>query len=334
MVRFHPMAPSERQDPDPGQEVPVTEDLDLTPWSGRPEGDEQAWTRRYAPLVRRDTRLRETAGAGLSVVVVSWRTPRPPLDALDAIRASAAGCRGEVEVILLDNGGLEQAREGILERVDRLVEMVGNVRLCRARNLGAALARGRVVVFLDDDGVIETEHLPEVERWFADGSVTAVRGRIRPYHHPWFTTLAEHYDLGDEPRFDYLVTEGNMAIRRDAYLEVGGFHELLAGGEGVDLTFRLLQRDAEARLLYAPGVVLRHDFLDGWAKFRRKFSHYAGMNSQLEEIDPRLGEFVREYARRDKVRPRLALAERVAFHVLTRLKKRLQRRARKRAARA
>ena len=44
-----------------------------------------------------------------------------------------------------------------------------------------------------------------------------------------------------------------------------------------------------------PDVVLRHDFVDSWAKFRRKFSHYAQMDDQLARLDPGLGPFLEEY---------------------------------------
>lgn len=307
---------------------------DLSRWSSYPSGTAADWIERYEPLVREVREGPAPDSPCLSVIVVAWNSADLVVEALDAIRVAAERCRGPVEIILVDNGGLDSVRSELEERTHQLIRMVGNVRLCRARNLGAALAHGRLLVFLDDDGLVQADHLQNVERWFAEENTCAVHGRVVYKNHRYFTTLAEHYDLGPEAREDCLVTEGNMAIRREAYISAGGFNETLAGNEGVDLTYRLKRQDPDAVVLYVPDVVLRHDFIDGWPKFRRKFSHYAGMDRQLTEIDPALGPFLAEYQGTPRPRRKLAADERLARWFLTKLKKRLQRRARRAARQA
>jgi glycosyltransferase involved in cell wall biosynthesis len=312
----------------------TNQEPDLGPWSSYPSGTAEDWIERYQPLVREVLERDAPDSPALSVIVVAWNSAKLVVEALDVIRVAAERCVGPVEIILVDNGGLDSVRSELQARVHQMIRMVGNVRLCRARNLGAARARGPVLVFLDDDGLVQEEHLANVERWFTKQDTCAVRGRLVHKNHRYFTTLAEHYDLGAEALEDCLVTEGNMAIRREAYISAGGFNETLAGNEGVDLTYRLKREDPDAVVLYVPDVVLRHDFMDGWPKFRRKFSHYAGMDRQLTEIDPALGPFLKKYQGTPRPRRRLAADERLARWFLTKLKKRLQRRARKAARRA
>ncbi|MDP6839678.1 MAG: glycosyltransferase, partial [Planctomycetota bacterium] len=67
---------------------------------------------------------------------------------MDAILLAAQNCESNVELLLVDNGGLDSALPRIQERTHHLIRMVGNVRLCRARNLAAAYARGPVLVFI------------------------------------------------------------------------------------------------------------------------------------------------------------------------------------------
>jgi glycosyltransferase involved in cell wall biosynthesis len=307
---------------------------DLSPWSSYPSGTAEDWIARYQPLVREVKERPTPDSPSLSVIVVAWNTPDLLVEALDAIQVATKQCSGPVEIILVDNGGLDSVRSELEERTHQLIRMVGNVRLCRARNLGAALARGPLLVFLDDDGLVQADHLQNVERWFAEENTCAVHGRVVHKDHRYFTTLAAHYDLGPEALEDCLVTEGNMAIRREAYISAGGFNETLAGNEGVDLTYRLKRQNPDAAVLYVPDVVLRHDFIDGWPKFRRKFSHYAGMDRQLTEIDPALGPFLKKYQRTPRPRRKLAADERLARWFLTKLKNRIQRRARRAARQA
>ncbi len=303
--------------------------LDLSPWSSYPTGTDDAWRQRYQSLVKKTESFEPPASPALSVIVVAWNSPDLVLEALDHILVAAQRSEGPIEIILVDNGGLESALPGIRARVHTLIRMVGNVRLCRARNYAAACASAPLIVFLDDDGLIQEDHLLNVHRWFDNLETSAIHGRVVFKNHRYFTTLAQHYDLGDESLEDCLMTEGNMAIRRETFIRAGGFNETLAGNEGLDLTFRIKQQDPGSRVLYVPDVVLRHDFIDSWAKFRRKFSHYTGIDQQVTALDPGLGPFLDAYR---KVRPRprrLSGMDRLAQWLLTKIKKRLQRRARR-----
>lgn len=302
---------------------------DLSKWMDYPSGDAQAWEQRYAPLVSEDIQHDTCSEPRLSIVVVAWHSADFIVEALDTIRASQRHWGGPVEVLLMDNGGLESVWSEILLRVDRALRMVGNVHLCRARNLGAALAKAPIVVFLDDDGLILPEHLGAIDRWFQDPEVTAIRGRITFKHHRYFTTLADHYDFGRSAVPDALVTEGNMAIRRSQFLAAGGFNETLSGNEGVDLTFRLKRLDPEAKTLYVPDVVMRHDFVNNWTKFKAKFSRYANIDSTLARLDPGLKDFLAEYLAETKPQRHMRLDERIARSLLSSLKRKLQRRTKK-----
>lgn len=120
-----------------------------------------------------------------------------------------------------------------------------------------------------------------------------------------------------------------MAIRRSQFLAAGGFNETLSGNEGVDLTFRLKRLDPEAKTLYVPDVVMRHDFVNSWTKFKAKFSRYANIDSTLARLDPGLKGFLAEYLAETKPQRHMRLDERIARYLLSSLKRKLQRRTKK-----
>lgn len=268
---------------------------------GYPSGDEAAWWSRYSPLVAARLDHRVVADPLISVVVVAWRSAHLVVECLDHVRAQRGLPDGAIEVILVDNGGLEPARDAFPTRVDVELRMQHNVGLSPARNLGLLAARAPIVCFIDDDGLIAADYCRRALDYFAhDPDLVAARSRITYKHHRYFTTLASHYDRGPHPVADCLVTEGSMAIRRQPYLEVGGFAEKLYGHEGIDLTFRLKQHNPRARVLYVPDMVMAHDYIHTWQKFWQKNTRYTDINTRVAARSPELEAFMADYARHQK----------------------------------
>lgn len=308
----------------PASSAPQDLDTLLESISGYPSGDADSWKQRYAPLVAERICHREVAEPRVSVVVVAWNSAPFVVECLDHVRAQIGFRREDIEVILVDNGGLDSVRDDLADRVDLEIRMIGNVRLCRARNAGVAYARSDLICFVDDDGLVEPDYFQRVMSYFDDPRVVAVRSKIVDKHHPYFTTLADHYDRGPEPVEDCLVTEGSTTLRREPYLAVGGFAESLAGHEGIDLSFRLTRHVPDARILYAPDVVMRHDYYDSWSKFFRKSLSYADIDSSVAARDAELAAFMKRYFARRFHRGALPLRRRAARTALRNLRSTLQ----------
>ncbi len=279
---------------------------------GCPSGDTEAWKARYLPLVAETLAHAAPARPKVSAVIVAYNTAARIVGCLDKLRAQRGLARDEVEVILLDNGGLEAARGAFPARVDLELRMAHNVGLCPARNLGAALAKAPIVSFIDDDGLVAPDYFQNALRYFDSPEIVALRSRIVWKEHRYFTSLATHYDRGERMLDDCLVTEGSSVLRRDVYMEVGGFADKLSPYEGLDFSFRLKNAKPAARIVYAPDVVMRHDFVDSWAKFLRKSLHYTSSMRLAEEGGPEVARFLDEYAKKRYPTAKWRFDERVA----------------------
>jgi glycosyltransferase involved in cell wall biosynthesis len=215
-----------------------------------------------------------------SVVIPTRNRRAALLPLLDRLLPEATAFRAEVVVV--DNG----STDGTVDALRALAATAnGHVRCVseaipgatRARNAGAAAARGDVIVYVDDDAVPRPGWLAHLVDVFADARVGAAGGcvhlRFDQPPPPWWDASLETYlaayDLGPDAvdlamRPWYESPRGlNMAIRRTALLEVGGFDVRLGPraerpsvGEESDLCLRLLARGYGVR--YAPGAIVDH----------------------------------------------------------------------------
>jgi len=105
----------------------------------------------------------------------------------------------------------------------------------RARNTGALEAKGDVLVFIDDDELFDQNLLHFMVSSFDNKKVGCTGGKMLPkfeaeipdYFNLFNPGDTTHLDLGEEPRILKAPDEiwgGNMAVRRDVFLKVGGMN--------------------------------------------------------------------------------------------------------------
>ncbi len=252
-------------------------------------------------LPREDRRA--AAQPVVSVIVVSWGGGEAMLACLDSILAQDDGA---LELILIDNGDNESVREALAERALLHVRPPFNVLPSAARNLGVHFARGRYVVFIDDDALIMPGYLASVRLAFESFEFAAVRGRVIPFGETSNNRFVGHYDIGPFPVPAVLSTEGNMAMRADVFRELGGFDPLMFGSEGAELSWRCQQRFPEMDIYYWPGMLIRHDYSEG-PRLEAKAERQALARRYCEWLSPEVNELMRDYGRWYQRRPGGAL---------------------------
>lgn len=130
-----------------------------------------------------------------------------------------------------------------------------------ARNHGARMAKGELLIFTDSDCVPEAHWVRRLADCFEEGVVAAGgtygiandRSLLARMVHE--EIVMRHRRFGKEVDF---LGSFNVAIRRETFERVGGFDESFraASGEDNDLSYRL--RDTGGRLRFAHDAVVRH----------------------------------------------------------------------------
>jgi hypothetical protein len=236
-----------------------------------------------------------------SVVIVTYRVDRGDFEAtLDALGVQTAD---RYEVIVVDNGTDWDVEAELASRDRCLVyaELEDNPGVTVARNIGAKLALGDLLVFLDDDGVPRETFVESHRRIHDERGVVAARGRVLPRTDTVYNRLQRHYDMGPETKPHFLNIEGNTSFDRETFLEYGGYSENLdgrAGHEGLELTYRMIEEGDVDReqVVYCPDVVIHHDYAEGVIDFVRKRASQPSKARQLDCEFDQLAEFAHTYS--------------------------------------
>ena len=205
--------------------------------------------------------------------------------------------KAEYEILLVDNNCTDNTRE-ISETFAEAHPEVSfryttepEQGLSAARNRGIKEAKGDIIVYIDDDALVDPHYLRDYAEWFsAHPDTMACGGPIIPLYETqepeWMSPytralLTAWMDYGDTPR-EYpkgrFPGGGNAAYRKSVFEKVGYFNtELgrkgnsLMGAEEKDIFDKM--HALGMQILYLPTPVLHHiipqkklekDFFDRW----------------------------------------------------------------------
>lgn len=145
-----------------------------------------------------------------------------------------------IEIVVADNGSTDASPRVARNAGARLLELPG-LRVGELRNRAARAATGDILAFVDADNEIQSEWIDAAIDALSSRSIAAVGA---PYHAPspgtWvqrcYDRLRKHPTSREPAEW---LGSGNMAVRRAAFEEVGGFDVDLETCEDVDLCRKL-----------------------------------------------------------------------------------------------
>ncbi|MBM2831329.1 MAG: glycosyltransferase [Dehalococcoidia bacterium] len=182
----------------------------------------------------------------ISVVVPAYNEEQYISSCLAAIRNQ--DFRGSYEIIVVDNSSEDRTAE-IARSFGARVLTETRRTAAAARRRGFAEARGDIIATTDADTLVPTNWLSHIHRAFqATPGLVAFGGLHNSLNDcPILPRLAVKYGMapiwtiyglfiGHMPLFGV-----NMAVKREAYLAVGGFNPVVTQGEDADISLRLLE---------------------------------------------------------------------------------------------
>jgi GT2 family glycosyltransferase len=202
---------------------------------------------------------------GVSVVIPTRNRPQ---DLLDAVESILAADEVPAEIVVADQSTGARAQLPRAAGVDVVHLELDSVGVSRARNEAIAAASHDVLVFTDDDVLVERDWLTKlVEPLLGAPPRTATTGAVLAQesesggHVPSLTHRTRPEVFSGRPFADPLFSN-NMALRRQAFDDVGGFDERFGAGaefsnaEDNDHGYR--QHEAGYEIVFVPDAVLYH----------------------------------------------------------------------------
>ncbi|HXC77967.1 MAG TPA: glycosyltransferase family 2 protein [Candidatus Acidoferrum sp.] len=193
----------------------------------------------------------------VSIVVLNWNGKRHLSAALESLVALDYP-QTKLEIVLCDNGSADGSADFVRQRFPsvRVVALDRNYGFAEGNNRAARLVSGEWIGFLNNDMWVEPSWLQDllaplaeqpqlkclasrIKNW--DGSaLDFIGGGVSFHGHGFQRDHGETSSIHDQPRRLLFPCGGAMLIKRDLFLEVGGFDpDFFAFFEDVDLGWRL-----------------------------------------------------------------------------------------------
>lgn len=207
----------------------------------------------------------------ISIVIIQFNHPDLTRRAVESLRLHH---RGDLDITVVDNGSPAAGVRAATEQITgcTVIFNPANEGFGAANNRGARTSHGELLLFLNNDTLVHTEILPQIESYFAgrpscgaaglqllnaDGTVQYSTGKFPTVWTEWRMSRRHNlYKREHTVRRDW-VSGAALVVRRTVFEEVGGFDEqYFMYFEDVDLCERIWGAGHEIH--YIPVVRVEH----------------------------------------------------------------------------
>lgn len=224
------------------------------------------------------------ASLEISVVIPTYQGDAVVADLLASLTRCDPG--RPWEVVVADNGSTDATRAVVARFAGalpvRLVEAGTERGVAFARNVGASAARGRKLLFVDQDDVVTPGFVAAMADALDHADLAGPRIDCATLNPGWVRqsrTLPQELQLGQD-RLPWVYGSG-MAIRRRVFFAARGFDgQFTEGGEDIDLCWRLVNRGY--RIAYVPEAVLSYRFRSSITELYRQARAYGRAGARLQ----------------------------------------------------
>ena len=227
------------------------------------------------------SRFRVPSGATATVQILNWDGRHLLEESVPAALEAIRHAGGDHEVVVVDNGSTDGSADFVRERFPevRIVPLDCNYRFTGGNNRAVRTSKNDIVVFLNNDMLVDRDFLSPLLEGFKDPSVFAVTSQVffwdktrrreetgktrARYENGFFTMWHDQISEREEhgpPIPVFWGGGGSCAFDRRKYLAIGGLDTLFDPFylEDTDLSYQAWKRGWKCLLAPSSHVVHRH----------------------------------------------------------------------------
>lgn len=142
-----------------------------------------------------------------------------------------------------------------------------------ARNKGAKIAKGELLLFTDSDCVVDRSWAMRLVSPFKDNKICSVFGKVLAYNPATALELFGNQYIFNQNQMPFEFPRGgNSATRRKLFEEIGGFDEDFISGGDIDFGIRLKKQNF--CIYYEPEAVVYHKHRDTLRELFKQYKKY------------------------------------------------------------
>ena len=195
----------------------------------------------------------------ISIIIPTYNRAKYLKKALDSLVMQTDN---NFEVVVVNDGGCDKTKEvcdKFKDKLDLKYIYQNHAGISATRNKGIELALGTVIVFFDDDAIAEDNWVENIKKNIENNFI--ITGQVKPIRNNIWQYFATHYNQGDKIIISDIIIEGNCAIKRQVFENVGNFDEKLTyGHDGIEFISRTRQK---YQIIYCPDMIIYHDYSSG-----------------------------------------------------------------------
>lgn len=189
----------------------------------------------------------------ISVVIAAFNEERLIGKCIEAVKNQTFP-KENYEVLVIDNNSTDKTAEIAKEHGATVLFYNKKQGAAFAKQFGVKNAKGEIIAITDADSMPDTDWLETIDRIMQNKKLMCIGGTVHSIDNAFVNLMLIIFDLiAKINQFVFgvsLVSGPNMAVRKQAFISIGGFNTALKTSDDWDFSIRIMKKFGRGSTLY------------------------------------------------------------------------------------
>lgn len=195
----------------------------------------------------------------ISVVIPAFNEEQLIGKCIEAVKNQTLG-KEEYEILVVDNNSTDKTAEIAKKLGATVISYSQKQGFSATKQFGTQKAKGEIIAYTDADSIPDTHWLEAIKKLMQNKNLVCVGGTILSTEGTLVNFLFIIYDFIARVNqlFDIsLIWSPNMAVRKDAFMQIGGFNTTLKTSDDWEFIARIQKKFGIHATLYTSALCVK-----------------------------------------------------------------------------